>query len=357
MCKRLFSVFAVLCCFAVVLCGCSEGTADVSSSLSDTSSQVSNSPEPETFYNNLTGLNEIGSKDKENVRPLAVVINNITVAQKVQSGIEKADIVYETFVEGGITRMLAVFKDVEDVGTLGSLRSARYSFIDLACGHDAVYVHAGLDPNYTKKRMASLKLDNYDLNSGYGANYNFRVKNGLAREHTMFSNGELLLKAMDNGKRRMTVKDSYKAPWMNFADEDKKVTLSGESAQNVSVFYSGSYITKFQYDAESGRYLKFNRSNPNIDAESKNQLSYKNVLVLFTKVGMFDDNYRVYSEMKGGEGYYICNGKYVSVKWSKGDTYNPLKVMAADGSELEFNAGNTYVCIANENHKSRTIVE
>lgn len=358
MCKKWFSLFAVLCCLVLVACGCSANSSDADKLSSGGASSVVSEPVPEpiTYYNNLTGLYELDSKEKEDLRPLAVVVNNITVAQKVQTGLSSASIVYETFVEGGITRLLAVFKDASQIETLGSLRSARYSFIDLACGHDAVYVHAGLDPNYTKKRMSNLGLDNYDLNSGYGANYNFRVNNGLAREHTMFTNGELLNKAMEDGKRRMTVKENYKDAWLNFADEDTKVIPNGDAAEKVSVFFSSSYVTKFSFDAETGRYLKFNRDNPCIDEKTNEQLSYKNVLVLFTKVGMFDDNYRVYSEMKGGDGYYICNGKYVPIVWEKGDTYNPLKIKAADGGELEVNAGNTYVCITNVNNKSKTTI-
>lgn len=358
MSKKWFSIFAVICCMMLVVCGCSANPADKVTQSSDSASSDVSSPEPEpiTYYNNLTGLYELDSKEKEDCRPMAVMINNITVAQKVQTGLGSASVVYETFAEGGITRLLAVFKDPSQIETLGSLRSARYSFIDLACGHDAIYVHAGLDPNYTKSRMSKLGLDNYDLNSGYGADYNFRVKNGLAWEHTMFTNGELLNKAMTAGKRRTTVKDNYKSAWLNFADEDTKIVPDGEIADKVSVFFSGSYITKFNYDAESGRYLKFNRDNPNIDEKTGKQYSYKNVLVLFTKVGMFDDNYRVYSEMKGGEGYYISNGKYVPILWEKGDTYNPLKIKAADGSAITVNAGNTYVCITNVNNRSKTTI-
>lgn len=45
--------------------------------------------------------------------------------------------------EGGITRMLAVYQSLEDVGSIGSIRSARPYYIELALGHDALYVHAG----------------------------------------------------------------------------------------------------------------------------------------------------------------------------------------------------------------------
>jgi len=42
-------------------------------------------------------------------RPIAVMLNNIMVAVP-QSGIENADIVYETPVEGGITRLIGILR-------------------------------------------------------------------------------------------------------------------------------------------------------------------------------------------------------------------------------------------------------
>ena len=158
---------------------------------------VSGKPEVEKYYNNLTGCYVEGSKNKENLRPVAVMINNLGKAQKVQTGLADASIIYETFVEGGITRLLAIYKDVGSVGEIGSVRSARYSYVDLANGHDALYFHCGLDKNYTQKLMKQLNLDNIDINTGIYGDYGYRVKNGLAREHTMYTTGELIAKALE----------------------------------------------------------------------------------------------------------------------------------------------------------------
>ena len=80
----------------------------------DVSDIVSENKEEEppkvVLYNNpLTGVSDL-PEDKIEARPIAITINNLNVAQAVQTGIAKADIVYETEVEGGITRMLAVYK-------------------------------------------------------------------------------------------------------------------------------------------------------------------------------------------------------------------------------------------------------
>ena len=62
-------------------------------------------------------------------KPIAVVIENHPDARP-QSGLNKADLVYETFAEGGITRFLAIFQTQEhkEIGPVRSARAAGYSY-------------------------------------------------------------------------------------------------------------------------------------------------------------------------------------------------------------------------------------
>ena len=75
-------------------------------------------------------------------RPIAVMINNHKIAQPYQTGLNDAYLVYEMIVEGGITRMMAVFKD-KDTATIGTVRSSRHYFLDYAQENDAIYTHFG----------------------------------------------------------------------------------------------------------------------------------------------------------------------------------------------------------------------
>lgn len=80
-----------------------------------------------------------------NTRPIAIMINNHRTAQPLQTGLNDAYLVYEIVVEGGITRMLAVFKDA-DTARIGTIRSSRHYFLDYALENDAIYVHYGWSP-------------------------------------------------------------------------------------------------------------------------------------------------------------------------------------------------------------------
>ena len=102
-------------------------------------------PEPEVpaGTNPLTGLPM--EPEYEQNRPVAVMFNNLKAAQP-QVGIAQADVIYEITAEGGITRMLGLYQTLEGVGTLGSIRSTRPYYLELALGHDALLVHAGALP-------------------------------------------------------------------------------------------------------------------------------------------------------------------------------------------------------------------
>ena len=73
------------------------------------------------------------------------MINNLNEARPYQSGLQDAYIVYEMIVEGGITRMMALFKD-QNTSRIGPVRSSRHYYLDYALENDAIYVHFGWSP-------------------------------------------------------------------------------------------------------------------------------------------------------------------------------------------------------------------
>ena len=159
MLKRL--LILTLAALAVLLSGCSIDPPEPNRK--DETSNTVSVKEPEEILNPLTGAPDIVS-GKENNRPVAIMINNISVAQPVQTGVNNADIVYETEVEGGITRLMAVYQDIASVGQIGPVRSARYPYVDLALGNDAIYVHCGQDNLYCKPHLKDVDDESIDTN-------------------------------------------------------------------------------------------------------------------------------------------------------------------------------------------------
>ena len=355
MLKKIIS--AVLC---LTMIGCLAACGSKGDDLSDDGGYTQTTSSGETVeekkvINPLTGLSDI-SADKVGDRPVAVMINNIKVAWSVQKGLSDADIVYETYAEGGVTRLMAVFKDVSKVKDIGTVRSARYTYVDLASGHDAIYVHCGLDPNYCKPHMKAINMDDFDINTGKTASYGFRVKNGKAREHTMYTSGAKLTQGIEKLGYRTEAKNSN---WASFNPENEPAVLSGGACDKLTVPMSDkTYVSTFTYDAATGKYKKTQGGSAHNDTGAGEQIAVTNVLVLFTNVSTYADKYHMNIDLNGGSGYYISNGSYVRINWKKGSTASsPLTFTNTDGTELKLNAGNSWIFFTKKAVESEMRIE
>ena len=341
--KKVLAVMLVLAlAFACVGCGKKPQEPDTESSEDLTSSQ-----EEAPAINALTGLPI--DKALVNNRPVAVMINNAKPAQAVQAGLNSFDILYETEVEGGITRMMGVTKNIAAMPQIGTVRSARYPYLDLALGHDAVYVHAGLDKTYFAAHKADLGVTTIDIN-GPDAKYGFRDRsNGLASEHTLYTTGEKLDAAVDSkGLTRTTTVNK----WLTFADEENPVTLAAP-CRTLTVPFSASYISGFTYDEDSGKYIKNSNGTEKTDYVTKQKLKVKNIFVLFTDIVPYADGYHMEVKLSSGTGYYVSNGGYQEIKWVKGAHDAPIVITNADGTPFTANAGNSYICLVKNEQQAK----
>lgn len=334
----LKKVLPVLLCLTIcLLSGCSKNQDRLSVDKGDEPSSSETAPTPVLSKNPLTGISEL-TQDKTDDRPVAIMINNISVAQPVQAGLNNADIVFETEVEGGITRLLAVFQDVTKAEKIGTIRSARYPYVDLALGLDAIYIHHGQDPTYCAPHLKD--IDDINISE---SNYGYRVKNGLSSEHTLYTEGEKLWKGLE--KDGVKTERGSSDMWASFAEEDAPVALEN-TALTVSVPFSASYKTVMKYDEAAGRYTRYFGGTVRNDYITGEAVTVKNVFVLMTSIKNYPDGYHRQVALESGNGYYCVNGTYTPIKWSKGAAKNGFKFTKEDGSELLVNPGNSWVCIA-----------
>ena len=330
----------LICVLMLFLAACGGVEENTESKPKEVSSEVK-APEPVYYVNNLTGEQNLTDEALVNRRPVAIMINNAWEgtrgdAQSVQTGLSKADIVYETEVEGGITRLMAVFKDISKVEKIGTVRSARYPYIDLSMGHDAIYVHHGQDNNYAKPHLRDTQTFVLGTN-----NAGTRIKNGKAYEHTLYGYGDKIWKWFEKKNYDIEIKDSKN--WQNFADKDAKITYAS-AAETVTVEYSTKYRSIFKYDAKSGKYVRYFRDILRKDYFTGETETFKNVFVLSTSITYYPDNKHKKVDLSSGSGYYCVNGTYTPIKWSKGSSSSSLKFTTTDGKPLEVSQGNSWVC-------------
>lgn len=336
--KKVLPIVLAVCLLS--LTGCSKKSESLSVDRASEPTPVVSEPEKqEVVLNPLTGLDDVTKKEAAN-RPVAIMINNISIAQPVQTGLNDADVIYETEVEGGITRLLAVFQDVANVKKLGTIRSARNDYIDLAMGHNAIYAYHGSDPNYARPRLKN--TDSFTVGTSNGG---VRVSNGLASEHTLYAYGDKIWESIKDSDR--TIKNKNNAMWLNFADIEEKVTYENK-ATDISVEFSAYYTTNFKYDEETGRYTRYFRDEERKDYETKESVTVKNVFVLNTKMGQYPKPKYRKIHLEEGTGFYCVNGTYTPITWSKGDESNPFVFKDSAGEELKVNAGNSWICIVDK---------
>ncbi len=333
--KKIMAVLMVFAMLLAVGCGAGDNTSETTAGKAEASSQEVEKVVYE--QNPLTGISEL-TDNKQNDRPVAIMINNLSTAQGVQAGVDEADIVYETEVEGGITRLMAVYQDVSKVEKIGTIRSARYAYVDLAMGHNAIYIHHGQDPIYCKPHLK----DTDDINITT-SNYGTRIKNGLSTEHTLYTTGSTLWNGLV--KDKVKTENSKPAAWQSFAAEDEQLTFEN-SATKITVPFSSSYKTIFEYNSETGEYTRYFKNVLRKDYFTGETTTVKNVFILKTSIVDYPDGKHRKIALESGTGFYCVNGTYTPIKWSKGAAKNGFKFTNSDGTPLTVNSGSSWVCIA-----------
>ena len=283
---------------------------------------------------------------KGNERPIAVMIDNHSDAWP-QAGLNKAYMVYEIVVEGGETRLMALFKG-QDLDKIGPVRSARHYFIDYAMENDAIYVHFGQSP------QAQSDIKKYSINDINGIAEDgttfWRVKDKVA-PHNAVTSTEKLLKSAKDKKFRTT---SKKKSVLNYSAEELNLE-NGISANEITIPHSNLQTVKYKYDENNKTYIRYARGKEQTDWKTKETVQTKNIIITFC------DNYTLSDvENKGRQGlknigtfdgYYITNGKAIKIKCTKNARDEKTVYKDLQGNEIKVNDGNTFVNICPTNAK------
>lgn len=281
-------------------------------------------------------------------RPYAVMINNINVARPYQSGLQDAYIIYEIIVEGGITRYMALFLD-QDTERIGSIRSARHYFLDYALENDAIYVHHGQSPQ-AKRDFTALDVDRIEVSENKTGWRDTSLN--VSSEHRLFTSIEKLENGL--GSKRTERKNDL---LLNYSvDEIDMANLDGAiPAENISIKYSGTTTSSYEYDSEAKVYKRFVNGKKHTDYVTKEQYTFKNIITYQV------DNYTLNDgENKGrqelenigsGTGYFISGGYAVPITWEKSSRSSQTKYYYENGEELIVNDGNTFIQIQPEGQK------
>ena len=309
----------------------------------------------------------------EKRRPLLVMVENHDESRP-QSGLSKADIIYEAVAEGAITRLMAVFYCGDAVYALkedydvGPVRSARTYFLDWASEYSdyPLYAHVGgagqcNDPTVNTKAKALCQIEKYgwknkeswsDLDQfslGFKVCRREPDRTGVpvATEHSMYCSTEALWSTAEG--RKLTDVNAKGDSW----DEDfrgwqfKDDSPSSGSVSPEFEFWRDykAYGVRWEYDKASNSYKRYNGGQPHIDFNNKEQLSAKNVVVQFAKeTGPVDEHKHIlYDTVGTGRALIFQDGQLIDGKWNKKSRTDRTIFTDAKGKEVKFTRGQIWI--------------
>ncbi|MCI9366274.1 MAG: DUF3048 domain-containing protein [Clostridia bacterium] len=280
------------------------------------------------------------SKYSGNERTIGIIIDNVGDAVP-QTSLNEAMIVYEAYVEGGLTRFLAIYKNAGKIDTIGPTRSARPVFVDYVLENDSLFVHYG-GSSRALGDVQKLGIDNLNgIESP--ANVYWRTKEKKA-PHNALTNTERIWAYVDKVGYRKTTNERNVLNYVTDSIELEEGTI----ANVVNIPYSTSKV-KFTYNEETKLYERSVGNKVSKDWLTGETLIAKNIIITFAENYTTDeDNGYGRQEIKNIgnlDGYYITNGKAIKIKCYKEKRNSRTLYKDLEGNEIKVNDGNTYIQI------------
>jgi hypothetical protein len=291
-----------------------------------------------------TAMSEAEWIERKDLLPLAVMVDNTTGAYP-HAGLDRADLVYETFVEGGITRLMAVYWRQEAEKIL-PVRSARTPFVIWASELGAMYAHAG-GAQTTNDANALGQIIEWalrDLNAFSDiSNLAYRRDTERRGPYDLATSTSLLRQA---AARLGHTGSPAVEPWK--FREPGQVLPTGADAWGIEVDFSGrlnpwQYI-QWKWDPSARRYLRFQFGGAHVDAETERQLAFATVIVMRMQTSVVDDEGHVLLDQYGeGPATVFTGGRAFEGTWKKADREARTRYYDANGEEIVFERGPIFV--------------
>lgn len=284
-------------------------------------------------------------------RPFALMFNNIKVASP-QSGTSEASILYEALVEGNITRLMGIFEEFKS-DRIGSVRSGRQYFISIADEYDSIFVSFG-ESAYGSEKISELNINQVSGMRAEGSTVFYR-DNSLKAPHNAFASAQGIQKGTEM-KGYNTDYDEDLNNHFTFYSEDTDLT-SDQIVNKLTLAFSNYASPYFEYDKLDKAYKRFQYDTSHIDANTGEQLVFKNIIIQFVE-GFSIDETRNFSFRQGsGNGFYITNGKANPITWDKNESNRSMVYYDKNGDMLQINPGKTYIAVFPSSRESNVTFE
>jgi hypothetical protein len=328
-------------------------TVTPSATATDTPSPTPTPIGPFSYPEGINPLTGQPYPDEESMarRNLIVKISNFPPVVRPQTNVNLADVVYEVEAEGGVTRFAAIFRSHAPTH-VGSVRSARLIDLELIPMYNALLAYSGtsdpiqkmiLSSEYVYQTFSPLKGDNC-LEAGFCR----FPREGLAFEHTLFLDTTKLYELAT----KRNVNTGYRARGFAFnATPDP----GGLPANDIFVDWYGQTDARWQYDAATGRYLRYTDSVPHTDAATGEQLWADNLVIIevphVRRPDLFEEGARNESyEIQlwdQGRAYLVRDGVWYQGFWRRQNREpgSALQIIYGNNVPIMMKPGRTWVSV------------
>lgn len=305
---------------------------------------------PEDFGEDRNPLTGELVEEPENLqrRPIAFKISNSPAEfVRPQSGLSQADIVFEHATEGPITRFTAIIYS-QTPPDVGPIRSGRLIDVEIPQMYDAAFAYSGASAGV-----------NYELFNSNFANRILRADApGFYRtgedkpfEHTLYADPGQWWEELEN--RELNRPPQF-ATHMAFSEEPPE---GGEPVSHININYQDRMIVDWEYDEESGRYLRWADGEEHTDKNTGEQLSAANVVVVFA-LHQVDFSICEYIPIGGsecqaysteiqiwgsGSALILRDGQMYETTWRREQPNHMLTFYDADDNPIPLQIGNTFM--------------
>jgi len=280
---------------------------------------------------------------RKDLLPLAVMFDNTPNAIP-HHGVGEADLVYEALVEGGITRLMAVFWR-RDPGLIMPVRSARTPFVIWVDELGALYSHAGSATTTNEANAAGqiIEWGIRDLDAFKpGSNVAYYRDTSRYAPYNLATTAERL--------RAAALALGYAGPpsvepwrFRNPSDPQQGVPAGGIQVDFSGRMY-GWQLIQWKWDEARKAYGRFQFGGPYVDGNTGQQLFFSTVIVMRVNAAVVDSSGHVLLEQFGeGPATVFTGGRAIEGTWRKADRKARTRFYDASGKEIAFERGPIFI--------------
>ncbi len=271
-------------------------------------------------------------------RPALVVKIDNHPDARPQSGLNKADIVFEENVEQ-LTRFAAVFQS-QTPDPVGPIRSGREQDVQLLGSlNKPIFAWSGGNAGVTAAINGSdFVVANVQTNARQ-ASKSYRSKD-RAVPHNLYAQGSGLFTMAPAGAS---------PPPQQFQYLKDGESAAGAPSSGAVVAMDGVSV-KWTFDTKSATYLRFQSGKAHNDA-ALGQINASNVVVLvvdYVQSKIYAPS-PIAQTLGTGEAYLFTGDKVVHGTWTRQDRLKPFTLTADDGKPMLLTPGRTWVELARVN--------